>query len=109
MKAKTLALKTNNPRPWLWPLLLLAGGTLPILWLLPIAWNRSMTLGILVAFVALPGMALMGVVASWMFRWPQMLAYRTLHRRCLPSGRQLCCAGRRNQVVSGSIIVKSAL
>lgn len=80
MKAKTLALKTNNPRPWLWPLLLLAGVTLPILWLLPILWNRSVTLGILVAFVALPGLALMGVVASWMFRWPQLLAYEVSGR-----------------------------
>jgi len=33
--------------------------------------------------------------------------HRTLHRRCLPSGRQLYCTGRRNQVVSDSIIERS--
>lgn len=54
--------------------------TLPILWLLPILWNRSVTLGILVAFMALPGLALMGIVASWMFRWPQLLAYEVSNK-----------------------------
>jgi len=75
MKARSLPIQTNNPRPWLWPLVLLMAVTLPTLWLLPVVWGRSITLGLLVAFVALPGLALAGILASWLFRWPQLLAY----------------------------------
>lgn len=80
MKARTIPIQTNNPRPWQWPLLLLAGVTLPILWLLPVLWSRSVTLGILVAFVALPGLALAGILASWLVRWPGLLVYEVTGR-----------------------------
>jgi hypothetical protein len=35
--------------------------------------------------------------------------YRTLHRPSLPSGRQLCCAGQSNRVLSSSNICEDAL
>ncbi|MDW8426709.1 MAG: PH domain-containing protein [Meiothermus sp.] len=91
MKAKTIPIQTDNPRPWLWPLLLLAGVTLPILWLLPVLWSRSVTLGVLVAFVALPGLALVGILASWLYRWPQLLVYEV-------SGRGLTIQTHREPV-----------
>ncbi len=71
----SIALNSNNPRPWLWPLLLMAVVTLPILWLMPVLWAKGENLAVLVAFVALPGIALVGILASWMFRFPQILAY----------------------------------
>lgn len=104
MKVKTIQLQTNNPRPWLWPLLLLAGVTLPILWLLPILWSRSVALGILVAFVALPGLALVGILASWLFRWPGLLAYEV-------SGKGLTIQTHREpvQIVRSEVRLARAL
>ena len=80
MKLKTIPLRTNNPRPWLWPLLLMAVVTLPILWLTPVLWNRSVSLAMLTALIALPGLALVGLLASWMLRFPQMLAYEITNK-----------------------------
>ncbi|MDX2006989.1 MAG: PH domain-containing protein [Meiothermus sp.] len=80
MKLKTLPLRSDNPRPWLWPLVLMAVVTLPLLWLTPILWGRSVSLAMLTALIALPGLALAGLLASWMLRFPQMLAYELTHK-----------------------------
>jgi hypothetical protein len=80
VKLKALPIRTNNPRPWLWPLVLVAVITLPILWLTPVLWSRSVSLAMLVALIALPGLALVGLLASWMLRFPQMLAYELTNK-----------------------------